>query len=52
MSVNEQDIINYLTELHPRSRRKFDLYKYKKECLEKFGIDVDSKIILKFIKNC
>lgn len=48
---SEQEVIDYLTSLHPISRSKMNFPQYQNECVEKFGQKVDAQIIFKFIKN-
>lgn len=48
---SEQEVIDYLTSLHPISRSKMNFPQYQNECVEKFGQKVDAQIIFKFIRN-
>lgn len=47
----EQEVIDYLTSLHPISRSKMNFPQYQNECVEKFGQKIDAQIIFKFIRN-
>jgi uncharacterized protein YqeY len=47
----EQEVIDYLTSLHPISRSKMNFPQYQSECVEKFGQKVDAQVIFKFIRN-
>lgn len=48
---SEQEVIDYLTLLHPISRSKMNFPQYQNECIEKFGQKIDAQVIFKFIKN-
>ena len=48
---SEQEVIDYLTSLHPISRSKMNFPQYQNECVEKFGQKVDAQVIFKFIRN-
>lgn len=51
IAPDESQVIEYLVELHPHSRSKMEYKTYQREVLQKFGQEVDSKIIFKFISN-
>jgi len=48
---SEQEVIDYLTSLHPISRSKMNFPQYQNECVEKFGQKIDAQVIFKFIRN-